>query len=95
MFWRWIREPPYDHFPFFLGPVHHFQHFLQSHFGTIVYFAFFSGIIQKLRIYKRTRINNHIRFLQIFLSPYCDQIRRSRSCSYKMYHTLSFTIINE
>ena len=72
----------------------HMDHFLQCHFCTVVDGADVLCVFQKLWIYQRSCIDHHICFLQILFSSYCDKIRCSRTCSYEMYHNLSFSFIN-
>ena len=45
--------------------------------------------IQQCRVHQRTRIDNAIRFLQIFSALDRDQLRIARACSHNMYHPFS------
>ena len=71
----------------------HMDHFLQCHFCTVVDGADVLCVFQKLWIYQWSCIDHHISFLQILFSSYCDKIRCSRTCSYEMYHNLSFSLL--
>ena len=60
-----------------------------KHFETVEGFADEKGNlspIQQSFIDQRSSINDYICFFKISLSSYRNQINRSRSCSYKMYH---------
>ena len=65
---------------------HHINDFIQRHLRAVVYFTSFLRIFQKLRVYQRSRINDHIRFLKQTHSTHRDQVCGSASRSNKVNH---------
>ena len=61
---------------------------LKGHFCAVVDFAVLSCIGQKLRVYQRPRVDDHVRLLEQALSPHGDEIGRAASRADKMYHKL-------
>ena len=63
------------HLTFSLCSLHNRDHFLKGHLCTVMDGAHILGILQKLGIYKRSRIDDHICLLQILFTSDCDKIR--------------------
>ena len=76
----------YCHLAFCLCILYYRDYFFQCHFCAIVDSTDIFAVFQKLWIYQRSCVNDHICFLKILFPSDCNKIRCSRSCSYKMYH---------
>ena len=61
---------------------------LKGHFCAVVDFAVLSCIGQKLRVYQRPGVDDHVCFFQQTFSPHGDEIGRAASRADKMYHKL-------
>ena len=66
---------PYCHFALCFSTFHNCNNFFKCHFCTVMNCADIFAVFQKLRIYQRSCINNHICLFQILFSSYCDKIR--------------------
>lgn len=56
---------------------HNRKHLFQCHLCAVINSTNILCVLQKFWIYQRSCINNYVRFFQIFLSSYGDQIRCS------------------
>ena len=67
---------------------HHFQDLLQVHGGAVINPGILPGPVQKLPADQGTRVYNHICLRQESLPPDRNQINRTWTCSYYMYHLI-------
>ena len=60
---------------FCLCILDHTDHFFQCHFGTVMDRAYILAVFEKLRIHKRSCIDDNVSLLKILFSSDCDKIR--------------------
>ncbi len=86
----WItRMQTHSYFTCRLCFLHDCHDIFQRHMRAVVDCAICLRIRKQFWIYKRTCIDDHVRFLNSIHTPHGDQITRTGSCSYEMYHLFS------
>ena len=65
----------------------HVRSLLQRHLSAVVYLALRSRVREQFGIHKRSRVNDHVCFFDLFFAAHCYKIRRPAARANDVYHT--------